>query len=146
MSLPVVSNLLSLPPKDFFLFGMRWSFGPWFLYVGITKWLAGPATFIAYMSSNFEKTWLPLLLVQPTGWVIVLAEPILGIWLWSGKQSRLAWALTAKLMFILLLGQTVLKEYGTVANNWQYFVLALACAALSSSREENFRGKLDAIN
>ena len=64
-------------------------------------------------------------------WLIVVAEPVLGAWLLSGKRQRAAWTATAKLMFLLMFGQTMLQKHDVVANNWQYFVLALVCAALS---------------
>ena len=137
MALSVAGRVLSLPPREFFLFAMRWSFGSWLLYLGISKWIAGPAGFIGYMSSNFEQTWLPLVLVKITGWLIVILEPVLGVWLLSGKQERLAWIANAKLMFVLMLGQSILKEFNTVANNWQYLALAIACAALSTPQEKN---------
>ena len=40
------------------------------------------------------------------------------------------WSLTALLMFLLTIGQTILMKPDVIAN-WQYTVLVLACAALS---------------
>ena len=122
---------LKLTGTDLFLFGARWAFGFWLLYVGATKWLGGPAGFVGYISSSFAETWAPAILLTVLGWIIIVAEPVIGLWLMIGRAAKLAWLAAAKLMFILMFGQTMIQEYGTVANNWQYFFLCLACAALT---------------
>ena len=124
--------ILGLPPREFFLFYARMAFGGWLLYVGAMKWIGGAGGFVGYIGSQFAETWVPMPLVAGLGWFIIIAEPLFGLWLLSGKTPRLAWAATADLMFVLMMGQTILKQFPTVANNWQYVVFAAACAALSS--------------
>ncbi|MCE9613575.1 MAG: hypothetical protein K8T26_04815 [Lentisphaerae bacterium] len=120
--------------RTYFLLGMQVCFGPWLLYVGAMKWLAiGPAAFVGYITADFDKTWSPHLLNIALAWLILIAEPVLAVWIVSGQQRRVAWSATAGLMFLLVIGQTILMK-PTVIENWQYLVLALACAALSEPR------------
>jgi hypothetical protein len=64
-------------------------------------------------------------------WVILVAEPVLGVLLLLGQKSRCVWTLTSLLMFMLMFGQTLLQKYDMVASLWMYTIFALACAALS---------------
>lgn len=117
--------------RRFFLGGMRLCFGVWLLYVGLSKWLVmGPSTFVGYITTEFDKTWSPHALNILLAWVILAAEPVLGAFLLSGKRARAVWTLTAALMFLLTMGQTLLMKPDVIAN-WQFLVLTLVCAALS---------------
>ena len=125
----------NLGTKQYFLLGARLAFGLWLGYVGTMKWIGGSNHFIGYIQTAFAATWLPSQLVLATGWIIICAEPILGLWLLTGKCGRCAWTCTALLMFMLTFGQTVLQDHATVVNNWHYFIFALACAALADNKE-----------
>ena len=117
--------------RGFFLCGMRLCFGLWLLFVGLSKWIfMGPGTFVGYITAQFDKTWSPHILNVVLGWLIIIAEPVLAVLVLSGKRARLMWALTALLMFLLTIGQTILMKPDVIAN-WQYLVLVLICAALS---------------
>ena len=117
--------------RRFFLAGMRVFFGSWFLYVGASKWvLIGAPTFVGFITSEFDKTWSPHLLNMVLAWLILVAEPVLALWILYGKNARAAWTATAGLMFLLTIGQTILMK-PDVVGNWQYLVLTLICAALS---------------
>ena len=125
------TKCLSYEPRRFFLFGMRFFFGVWLLFVGLSKWIfMGPGAFVGYIASQFDKTWSPHLLNVSLAWLIMIAEPVLAGLILSGKKPRLVWTLTALLMFLLTIGQTILMKSDVIAN-WQYTVLVLACAALS---------------
>jgi len=116
--------------RKFFLFGARIFFGCWLLYVGLAKWIfVGPETFVGMIVGDFDKTWSPHFFNVALGRLIMLAEPLLALWLLSGQKPRSAWTLTALLMFLLTMGQTILMK-AEVSDNWQYLVLALACAAM----------------
>mgnify|MGYP001403041986 CR=1 FL=1 len=125
----------NMTTKQLFAFLLSLTFGVWLLYIGAAKWcpsIVGVSNFIGYVTSDFEKTWLPGFLVVLTAWVILIAEPVLGLLLIISRgRCRLTWLLTAALMFILLLGQTIKGEHATVANIWQYLVLCIigACCA-----------------
>ena len=129
-----LDRILKLKSMELFLLGARVCFGIWILYLGIGKWVNGPAGFVGYIESGFGSTWIPGILLTIMAWLILIAEPLFGLWLLSGKRQRLAWLCTALLMFILTMGQTVLGEYGVVANNWQYLILALVCASWSDAK------------
>ena len=128
MAFPTAVN--NYKTHELFLLGARLCFGAWLLYLGITKWTGGAGGFVGYLENEFASTWLPGFLVTVTGWLILLAEPVVGLWLLVGKCQRWAWLAATLLMFILMFGQTLLQKYDVVANNWQYLILALACAAL----------------
>jgi len=127
---------MSSSPRQFFLCGVRFAFGIWLLYAGLAKWLAiGPENFIGYITNDFDKTWSPHALNVVLAWVILVAEPALALLLLAGKCPRKVWGLIALLMYMLLIGQTILMK-PDVVNNWQFFLLALGCAALSGPPEE----------
>jgi uncharacterized membrane protein YphA (DoxX/SURF4 family) len=117
--------------RRFFLFGIRFLFGGWLLYAGLSKWVfMGPGMFVGYIASQFDKTWSPHVLNVLLAWLILIAEPVLAVLILSGRQARNVWALTSMLMFLLTVGQTILMKPDVFAN-WQYLVLTLLCAALS---------------
>lgn len=110
---------------------MRLFFGLWLLYAGLFKVFAmGPAAFVGYITADFDKTWSPHLLNVVLGWLIFIAEPVLAVLILVGKKPRLVWTLTTLLMFLLLIGQTILMK-PDITGNWIYVVLTLACASLS---------------
>lgn len=132
---------LKYDARRFYLFGMRFFFGLWLLYAGVTKWtMFGPTQFVGFITTDFDKTWSPHALNVVLAWVIMIAEPVLALFILSGLRPRIAWALTALLMFMLVCGQTLLMKPDVVAN-WQYLVLV--CAALSGpetvAREPSMR-------
>lgn len=117
--------------RRFFLLGIRFFFGFWLLYVGLTKWIfMGPDVFVGYITSQFDKTWSPHLLNVMLAWLIMTVEPILAALILSGWNARRVWLTTSLFMFLLTFGQTILMKPEVIAN-WQYLVLTLTCAALS---------------
>jgi uncharacterized membrane protein YphA (DoxX/SURF4 family) len=130
-------NFLNYDARRFFMFGMRIFFGIWFLYAGLSKWISmGPNTFVGFITTEFDKTWSPHALNVFLAWLIIIAEPVLALFILSGKQARVAWTLTALLMFLLTIGQTILMKPDVIAN-WQFLVLTLGCAALSGTEHSN---------
>jgi len=117
--------------RRFFLFGIRFFFGLWLLYAGLSKWVSmGPGMFVGYIAAQFDKTWSPHLLNVLLAWLILIAEPVLAVLILSGKKARKVWTLTSLFMFLLVFGQTILMKPEVIAN-WQFLVLVLLCAALS---------------
>lgn len=117
--------------RHYFLLLIRFFFGIWFLYAGLMKWLVfGPEGFIGFITSEFDKTWSPHVLNVLLAWLIIIAEPILALWILSGIRARLAWTATSFLMFLLVMGQSILMKPEVIAN-WEYLVLTVVCAALS---------------
>jgi len=129
--------ILKYDTRRFFLFGIRFFFGSWLLYAGISKWVfMGPGRFVGYITSQFDKTWSPHVLNVSLAWLIMIAEPVLALLILSGKSARKVWALTSLLMFLLTIGQTILMKPDVIAN-WQYTMLVLLCAALSDPDPRN---------
>lgn len=117
--------------RRFFLFGVRFFFGLWLLYVGLSKWVfMGPGAFAGYITTEFDKTWSPHLLNALLARLIMVAEPGLAVLILSGKKARLVWSLTSLFMFMLTIGQTILMKPDVIAN-WQFLLITLASAALS---------------
>ena len=117
--------------RRFFLCGMRIYFGSWLLYVGLVKWIQiKPAAFVGFIVADFDKTWSPHPLNVLLAWLILIAEPVLALLILSGKKPRIVWTLTAWLMFLLTIGQTILMKPDVIAN-WHFLIFTLACAALS---------------
>jgi uncharacterized membrane protein YphA (DoxX/SURF4 family) len=122
---------LKYDTRRFFLFGIRFFFGSWLLYAGLSKWIfIGPGGFVDHIASQFDKTWSPHILNVSLAWLIMAAEPVLAILILSGRKARMVWTLTSLLMFLLTIGQTILMKPDVIAN-WQFLVLVLLCAALS---------------
>ena len=128
-------QLEEIKPATWFVQGARITFGTWLLYTGLWKWISGPTGFVAWIVSDFSKTWSPEILNTTLAWTILVAEPAFSLWILSGFKARLAWTATAALLFMLTFGKTLQGDFATVANNWQYLILALACAALSEGRK-----------
>ena len=75
--------------RRFFLCGMRFFFGSWLLYVGLTKWIfIGPDNFVTHIASEFDKTWSPHQLNLILAWLIIVAEPLLAVLILIGKKAR----------------------------------------------------------
>ena len=124
-------GFLGYDGRRYFLLGVRFFFGSWLLYVGLSKWiLIGPGNFVGYIVSQFDKTWSPHVLNVSLAWLILVAEPVLAGLILSGTRPRAVWTLTSLFMFLLTIGQTILMKPDVIAN-WQFLVLALLCAALS---------------
>lgn len=124
-------GFLAYDMRRSFVFGVRLCFGLWLLYGGLAKWFfLGPAKFVGFITTEFDKTWSPHPLNVGLAWLIMIAEPVLAALLLSGLRPRIMWTLTALLMFLLTCGQTILMKPDVIAN-WQYLVLVLVCAALS---------------
>ena len=73
-------------------------------------------------------------------WLILIAEPVLALLILSGIKRRKIWMLTAMLMFMLTMGQSILMK-DPIAN-WHYTVLTLVCAALSEPGSEPEKTKI----
>ena len=124
-------EFLKYDTRRFFLFGIRFFFGAWLLYVGLSKWIfMEPGVFVGYVAAQFDKTWSPHLLNVSLAWLILVAEPVLAMLILSGREARKVWTLTSLFMFLLIIGQTILMKPDIIAN-WQFLVLVLLCAALS---------------
>ncbi|HEY5460725.1 MAG TPA: hypothetical protein VIJ89_03155 [Deferrimonas sp.] len=72
-------EFLKYDTRRFFLFGIRFFFGAWLLYVGLSKWIfMGPGVFVGYVAAQFDKTWSPHLLT--IGQTILMKPDIIANW------------------------------------------------------------------
>ena len=132
-------NVLRYDSRRFFLLMMRLFVGVWLLYVGLVKWIPnGPQPTVNWITSAFAETWSPRPLNIVLAWVILIAEPVLGVLLLVGLMPRLIWTLTALLMFMLMIGQVILMK-PEAGQMWMYIILTVACAALSEPRRDTPR-------
>lgn len=124
-------NVLNYDSRRFFLLGMRICFGIFLLNAGLMKWfIIKPGVFVGMIAKQFDgKTWSPHLLNVSLAWLIMIAEVVLPLLLLSGLKPRLTWTLITALMFLLAFGQSI--SMNDPISNWQYTIMALACAALS---------------
>ena len=130
-------EFLKFDTRRFFLFGVRFFFGVWLLYVGFSKWIfMGPGVFVGYITSQFDNTWSPHILNVSLAWLIMAAEPVLAVLILSGRKARAVWMLAALFMFLLTIGHTILMKPDVIANR-QFLVLVLLCAALSDPDPRN---------
>jgi len=126
------TGVMDWDARRFFVLGVRIFFGLWLLYVGLMKWIMiGPRTFVGFITGPFDKTWSPHALNVALAWVILIYEPVLAALILLGLRPRIVWTLTALLMFMLTIGQTILGNQTVIEQNWHYLVLTLVCAALS---------------
>jgi len=117
--------------RRYFLLLMRVFFGLWLLFAGLNKWIPkGPAPFIEQTQTMFADAWPPRWLITILAWLIAISEVVLALLILSGWKPRLIWSLTAALMFMLMMGLSILM-LPNAADNWQFIVLASVCAALS---------------
>jgi uncharacterized membrane protein YphA (DoxX/SURF4 family) len=130
-----MNTLMKQDTRLFFLTCLRYLFGLWLLFVGLSKVVGGATGFVGYIEGEFAATWLPALLVTIAAWLILAAENLIGLWLLIGRSQRAAWLAAALLMFVLLFGKTVTRDFATVANNWQYLLLCLGAAAWTRPEE-----------
>ena len=99
----------------------RWGIGVVLLFAGIAKF-PNVAGFANYVTSQFEKTWLPKALLVPYAYALPLAEVILGALLLLGIARNVVLFVTG-LMFITLTFGQILLQQPAVFNNSMYVVV-----------------------
>ncbi len=101
----------------------RWCLGLIFLFFGIGK-LADVVGFAANLVKQFEKTWLPPLLLNIFGHVLPFWETIVGTLLILGIFRNVTLSATGVLLLVLTFGQIVLGQPQVVFFNTVYTFLA----------------------
>lgn len=102
----------------------RWVIGVLLFFAGIAKFpnISGFAT---YVTSQFEKTWLPKALLVPYAYALPFAEVILGALLLLGIARNTVLFITGLLFITLTFGQLLLAQ-PIVFNNAMYTVVTAA--------------------
>ena len=102
----------------------RWVIGVVLLFAGIAKF-PNVAGFAQYMTSQFDKTWLPKALLVPYGYALPYVEVILGALLLLGVARNTVLVITGLLFITLTFGQLLLSQ-PIVFNNAMYTVATAA--------------------
>ncbi len=101
----------------------RWCLGVMFLFAGIGKF-PHVGGFADYLLKQFEKTWLPSVLVSAFGHVLPFVEVILGVILLLGFFRSVALFGTGVLLISLMFGQVLLGQPQVVFFNTSYVFMA----------------------
>ena len=102
----------------------RWVIGVVLLFAGIAKF-PNVSGFATYITSQFEKTWLPKALLVPYGYALPFAEVILGALLLLGIARNAVLFITGLMFITLTFGQILLAQ-PIVFNNAMYVVVTAA--------------------
>ena len=102
----------------------RWVIGVVLFFAGIAKF-PNVAGFVQYMTSQFEKTWLPKALLVPYGYALPFAEVALGALLLLGIARNAVLFITGLLFITLTFGQLLLAQ-PIVFQNAMYVVVTAA--------------------
>jgi thiosulfate dehydrogenase [quinone] large subunit len=102
---------------------LRATLGFVLFFWGIDKFQMGVSQFAAGLDRQFDKTWLPALLVHAFGFLLPFAEVGLGLLLIVGLFTAWAAALGAVLLILLNTGMQVSGSASTVANNLVYSLI-----------------------
>jgi thiosulfate dehydrogenase [quinone] large subunit len=102
----------------------RWGIGVVLLFAGIAKF-PNVSGFANYVTSQFEKTWLPKALLVPYAYALPFAEVVLGALLLLGIARNAVLFVTGLLFITLTFGQILLQQ-PAVFNNSMYVVATAA--------------------
>ncbi len=97
----------------------RWCFGVMFFFFGISK-LGHVRGFARFLTTQFEKAWLPAFLVTAFGYVLPFIETALGILLLTGLFRNTTLFATGVLLIVLTFGQIVLGQPPVIFYNAVY--------------------------
>ena len=102
----------------------RWVIGVVLLFAGIAKLpnISGTAN---YITSQFEKTWLPKALLVPYAYALPFVETALGVLLILGIARNAVLFVTGLLFITLTFGQILLQQ-PIVFQNTMYTVVTAA--------------------
>ncbi len=115
---------------------LRLSIGSLLLSAALIKVPGGIAGTIAYYSSLFEQSILPLFLVKAHASVIMFVEFALGIWLLSGYRLPLAWKASSLLLVSLAVGMVFAGKYDVASDNYLYVLVS--CLGLFLARYDRW--------
>ncbi len=126
-------------------FLLRFSLGLLMFVAGLNKFLqpGGPAAIMDWMSNEFAKTWLPLVLVRPFAFALPFLEVALGLFLATGLYRVPALAVNGLLLLALLFGQLVMGTSETAPLMFLYLGATAGALLLSASDTLTLENLLD---
>ena len=92
------------------------------LFAGIAKF-GNISGFVGYLTSQFEKTWLPKVILVPYAHAIPFAEVILGALLILGIARNAVLFITGLFFITLTFGQLLLSQPQVIFQNMIYTVV-----------------------
>jgi thiosulfate dehydrogenase [quinone] large subunit len=115
-----------ISPEGAAAFLLRVSLGVLFFFVGLDKFLApiGAAGVSQKLAAGFHTTNLPAFLAVPFLHMLPYVEVTLGAVLVIGIFTQEALAASGLLLISLAFGKIFEQDYATVANNFNYVLLA----------------------
>jgi thiosulfate dehydrogenase [quinone] large subunit len=102
---------------------LRLTLGVNFFGHGFVRIVGGVDAFASGMAKGFEKTILPLWLVQPFGYVLPFVELVLGVLLIVGLFSRATLVAGALLLTVLTFGSSMQSNWDAVGTQLLYAVV-----------------------
>ncbi len=120
---------------------LRLALGAVFLFYGVSKFRMGVGATIDMMTRQFDKTFLPPILVKAFTGALPSIEIVLGLLLLLGLFTREALVVAGLLLIVLTTGLAILGNAPTVASN---LLFLLVIWVLLSHAEENAFG-LDSL-
>ncbi len=116
---------------------LRLALGAVFLFYGISKFRTGVGTTVDMMTRQFDRTFLPSVLVKAFTGALPSIEVVLGLLLLLGLFTRAALVLAGLVLIVLTTGLAILGNAPTVASN---LLFLLVIWVLLSHAEENAFG------
>jgi thiosulfate dehydrogenase [quinone] large subunit len=102
---------------------LRLTLGVNFFGHGLVRIIGGVDSFASGMAKGFEKTILPLWLVQPFGYVLPFFELVIEVFLIVGLFSRLTLVAGALLMTALTFGSSMQSNWNAVGTQLLHAVV-----------------------
>jgi thiosulfate dehydrogenase [quinone] large subunit len=115
---------------------LRLALGMLFFFAAVNKFVGGYDNFTSYILSDFEDTWLPAFLLYPYAYALPFVELVLGAVLILGLATRWSFLIAGVLLISLAFGKVVQQEYGVVASNLNYVLIAAAGLWTSSKGDD----------
>src|SRR3954466_1930822 len=100
----------------------RWVIGVVLLFAGIKKF-ENVSGFVGYLTSQFEKTWLPKVLLVPYAHAVPFIEVILGTLLILGIARNAVLFVAGAFFITLTFGQLLLSQPQVIFQNMIYTVV-----------------------
>ena len=102
---------------------LRVALGVAFLFYGIHKFQTGVGATMEMMTRQFERTFLPGLLVKGFGAALPSIEVVVGLLLVLGLFTRVALVVAGLVMIALTAGLAILGNAPTVASNLLFLIV-----------------------
>lgn len=115
---------------------LRLAMGSLFLAAALIKVEGGISGTIAYYTSLFEKSLLPLSLVRLHASVVMIGEFTMAFWLITGFKVRIAWITSTFFLMSFAFGMMMISKFDVASDNYIYVLIS--CVGLLLSQYDYF--------